>query len=164
MCHKATLTYIERFKDRLEPKILEVGSYDVNGTVRNAINVDVGIDMREGRGVDLVMKVEGIDRFFGDGYFKSLICVNTLEHMEDWKESLKSMWRATSGWLLFELPTPDKLKHDYPNDYIRLTPEMILKIFPNVHNFEVTDITYLWCVKKEGELNLDVVPLKPKEK
>ena len=50
----ATKDFYLRHKDKLGGKVLEIGSYNVNGGLREVIDITVGVDMRGGRGVDVV--------------------------------------------------------------------------------------------------------------
>jgi ubiquinone/menaquinone biosynthesis C-methylase UbiE len=115
-------------------KVLDVGSMDVNGTVReNFLGAGeyVGIDMRPGKCVDRVMKAEEIPQHFTSGYFDIIVCCETLEHVEHWKEALQGIWHAlkVDGKLCITTPNREKGRHGYPSDYWRFTLEDYAHIF-----------------------------------
>ncbi len=68
-------------------RIIEVGSYNVNGTARSVFSKNlvqvpdryVGVDLRAGPGVDVVVDVDN-PLPFADGDFDLAICTETLEH------------------------------------------------------------------------------------
>ena len=72
-------------------RLLDVGSLDVNGTVRPALEAlspaeYVGIDMRPGPGVDVVCDAAEIDRRFGPDQFDVVVSTELLEHAREWKK------------------------------------------------------------------------------
>lgn len=158
---KFNLAYISRHKDKLQGKLLEVGSLDVNGTVRVVVDVTVGIDMRPGKCVDLVCDIKDIHQHYPSGYFDACISANTLEHVEDWKAFILNTWGMVKdgGWLLMTMASVAKKYHGYPHDYIRLTEEQVKTIYPNAEFEEVGRVSIGWVVQKKGDVNLNVEPL-----
>jgi SAM-dependent methyltransferase len=71
-------------------KVLEMGSYNVNGTVRDHFSVDeyIGIDWRDGPCVDVVSLAHEV-RF--PYRFDTVISASMLEHDPYWWESLDNM-------------------------------------------------------------------------
>jgi SAM-dependent methyltransferase len=72
-------------------RVLEVGSLDVNGSVRPGIQAMgpadyVGIDIRTGPGVDVVCDAAEIDRRFGPDAFDVVVSTELLEHAREWKK------------------------------------------------------------------------------
>ena len=116
----------------IERTVLEVGSYDVNGSVRSLIEpyaVEyVGCDIREGPGVDVVCDAAEADRL---GSFNLVVSTEMLEHAEDWREALRGMVRATKlgGNILLTTRGPGAGRHEHPEDYWRFTCEIIEKAF-----------------------------------
>lgn len=114
-------------------KVLDVGSMDVNGSVRENFKMChyLGIDMREGKSVDRVMPAEDLPKHFQAEHFDIIVCCETLEHVEHWKEALSGMWFVlkTGGNILITTPTKEKGRHGYPSDYWRWTLEDYAKIF-----------------------------------
>ncbi len=130
----ATLIFCRRTRFKRGDKVLDVGSLDVNGTVRdNFRNFGeyVGIDMRPGKDVDRVMLAEDLPKHFTPGYFDVVVCSNALEHIEKWQDAITGMWFVLKpgGTLTIVTPTRDKGRHGYPSDYWRFTLEDYGRIF-----------------------------------
>ena len=85
-------------------KVLELGSLNINGTVRGYFKdcEYIGIDKQAGRGVDIV--VEAKDTVFKPEYFDVIISFSMFEHDPEWKESLKNnlRWLKAGGMLFIE--------------------------------------------------------------
>ena len=72
-------------------RVLEVGSLDVNGSIRPGIQAlgpaeYVGVDMRQGPGVDVVCDAAEIDRRFGPDAFDVVVSTELLEHAREWRK------------------------------------------------------------------------------
>lgn len=93
----------------------------------------LGMDMREGPGVDLVARVESIPR--PDASVGAVIALNTLEHVKHfWKgfEEIKRVLKP-DGALLVSCPFYFHI-HNYPDDYWRFTPaalQVLLEDYPS---------------------------------
>lgn len=73
-------------------RVLEVGSYDVNGTIRPLFagaRSYLGVDWRRGPGVDLVSLAHEIP--LGVGPFEVIASASMLEHDPHWEHSLTRM-------------------------------------------------------------------------
>lgn len=145
-------------------RVLEVGSYDVNGTIRDTLGITVGVDMREGPGVDIVVSAYSLVAEFGVESFDSVVSCDVLEHIEDWKLAMEQMWEVLKpdGFLLLTMANPDKGRHAYPDDYWRFTMEQFKKLFGDN---EIVGEFYGGpslgcCVKKTHPLTLTVTPMK----
>ncbi len=94
-------------------RVLEVGSMDINGSVRDLFtNCDYfGIDLGEGKGVDEVRHVTQL--FLADSTYDVIISTEALEHDEFWNLSLKAMYRLLkpSGVLIITCAGPDRPEH-----------------------------------------------------
>lgn len=103
--------------------VLEIGSYNVNGTARDAIRHAswLGVDMREGPGVDLVADASALPLEYGA--YDCVVIAECLEHCEDWRAVLSEGWRCLriGGTLAVTTPAPGFPRHDYPSDYWRFT-------------------------------------------
>lgn len=77
--------------------VLEVGSLDVNGTVRPMVEgtrrpaTYIGVDVVGGPGVDRVLDAVDLYETFGRDAFDVVISTEMMEHAEDWKSSLLNM-------------------------------------------------------------------------
>ncbi|MDA7696441.1 class I SAM-dependent methyltransferase [Porticoccaceae bacterium] len=119
MSHYQAVKFIEltdayfEITQRQDCSILEVGSYDVNGTVRNILKSDnyVGIDLAEGPGVDKV--VGGQDCDFDSEIFDLCIASEVFEHNPYWKETFENMYRMTKnhGFVLITCGSTGRPEH-----------------------------------------------------
>jgi len=99
-----------------DEKILEIGSYDVNGSIRSFFDVSsggeyVGVDLVKGPGVDIICPGEKID--YPDGYFDLTISCECFEHTPKWMEIFTNMKRMTKpgGILLFTCASTGRTEH-----------------------------------------------------
>jgi SAM-dependent methyltransferase len=117
-------------------RILEVGSHDTAGVVRNILTrhepVDyVGVDVAPGPGVDVVCPAEGLLAEFGPESFDVLVTTEVLEHVRDWRavvHNLKGVLRD-GGVLVATTRSPGFEFHGYPLDFWRYDTDDIRTIF-----------------------------------
>jgi SAM-dependent methyltransferase len=124
-------------KDRLDRdhtirgRVLELGSRDVNGSIRPAF-ADVarfpeyiGLDIEPGPGVD----VQGISHHlpYPAGSFGVVVTCEMLEHDPAFWITFAECQRVlrVGGWLLITTRAFEFPRHDYPNDYWRFTTDGI---------------------------------------
>jgi SAM-dependent methyltransferase len=112
--HAATAGFVARVietKDRdfggPFTSVFEIGSRNVNGSVRSLFGPEVsfmGIDVIEGPGVDLV--ADGRE-FVGARTVDCVLCVNTVEHVQDWPKIVANAYDmlAPGGWLILTAPS-----------------------------------------------------------
>lgn len=153
--------FVASHADKLTGKVLEVGSLNVNGSIRDIVPIDTGIDFREGEGVDFVCRAEHLADHFIPNHFDSVVSTETLEHIEHWKEALTAISRVVKpgGWWVFTMASMRKGLHNYPNDYWRFTEEQLQTIFPGSEPVDLlTSIGWAW---QNGEMDLDVEPQRP---
>lgn len=123
--------------------VLEVGSYNVNGSVRplfkEAKNY-VGIDNREGPGVDRVMDASLLN--FHGPMFDIVISTEMLEHDPAFWISMREMGRVLKpqGHLIITARGNGFPLHDYPGDYWRFMPQSFELLF-QIAGCEVLQIT-----------------------
>lgn len=127
--HQVILDFARKHKARFSGSILEVGSLNVNGTLRDVIPVTVGLDMRPGPGVDVVADVSNMA--FGPESFDHVVSSDALEHIEHWRLAMDAMWNVLKpgGCLLLTMANPRKGRHAYPDDYWRMPMPMFLGMF-----------------------------------
>lgn len=109
--------------------VIEVGSYNVNGSLRPIIESAtkaryVGVDIREGPGVDFVLPASRLWKLVNrDGVPDLIVCTEMLEHAADWQHDLYVMCDVLrlGGGLILTTRSPGFPKHDYPADYWRFT-------------------------------------------
>jgi SAM-dependent methyltransferase len=116
--------------------ILDVGAYDVNGSLKNKImefgpKTYVGVDIREGPNVDLVCDISNLAYLFGENAFDGIICTEVLEHVQNWQLAILNLKRVVNpgGFVLITAPTIGFPFHEYPNDYWRFTLGDFMGIF-----------------------------------
>lgn len=129
--HQSVMKWVNRevAAFRLADKsVLEVGSYNVNGTVRPLFRGPYwGIDMRAGPCVDEVLDIERYRARPGDPP-KVVVCVETLEHVKRPWIALSNMVTAFRGYPGNMLITTRGFGfplHEYPADYWRFSKASI---------------------------------------
>lgn len=117
-------------------KVLEVGSYDVNGTVRPEVEAlrpveYVGVDMRHGPGVDMVVPAADLVATFGTAGFDVVVCAEVLEHVEDWRSAIEAMKAVLmpGGVILLTTRSVGFPLHDYPADHWRFSVDDLVRAF-----------------------------------
>jgi SAM-dependent methyltransferase len=107
---------------------LEVGSLDVNGSVRSLFTgLYHGLDMRDGPGVDEVANAENLARH--DSRWEVVVCTETLEHVRRPWIAVKQMADALGygGFLILTARGYDQRGafpvHGFPEDYWRFSRE-----------------------------------------
>lgn len=114
--------------------VLEVGSYDVNGSVRPfieslGVKSYLGIDFIDGPMVDKVVNAENLVKKFGKNKFDIVISTEMLEHAENWRECVNNMKSVTKDLLIITTRGPGFPLHSYPDDWWRYTIDDFAKIF-----------------------------------
>lgn len=94
-------------------KVLEIGALDINGTVRDYFHKCqyLGIDVAEGRGVDLVC--QGQDYAAPDNAFDQVISCEAMEHNPHWGATFLNMVRMCrpGGLVLMTCATTGRAEH-----------------------------------------------------
>ncbi|HEY5907931.1 MAG TPA: methyltransferase domain-containing protein, partial [Vicinamibacteria bacterium] len=129
MCHPSVHAFVRAELDTSEiagRRILEVGSRDVNGTVRPFLvslgaRDYVGVDMVQGPGVDRVCDVADLAREFAGEPFEVVVTTEMLEHVRDWRTAIHNLKRvvAPGGLLVITTRSYGFPYHDFPGDYWR---------------------------------------------
>ena len=125
------LNFLTKHKQLFQGKNICVGGLDVNGKINHIVDVAMSIDIRDGEDVNIVMDACEMIEMFGPDSFDNVICMNTLEHMEKWDTCMHNMYRCLKigGHMLITVPTTDKKRHNYPNDYWRFTMRQLKGMF-----------------------------------
>ena len=93
--------------------VLEVGSLDINGSVRELFKNCryVGVDLQLGPGVDLACQGQLVE--FPTGHFDTVISAECMEHNPFWRETIANMLRMTraGGLVLLSCATTGRLEH-----------------------------------------------------
>ena len=168
MSHQAQLDFVAGLKQRLpeyfrKGRVLEVGSLDINGSVRQFFeDCDyTGVDLGEGKGVDLVARGEELDYF--DGNFTVCLSCECFEHNPFWKETFLNMicLCKSGGLVVFTCATTGRPEHgterSTPQDspltiakgwsyYLNLTEEDFQSIF----NFDALFTDWQFSVNEQA--------------
>ena len=136
---------LETVKHALTPsdvrgkRVLEVGSLDVNGSVRGDIVAlgpaeYVGIDIRPGPGVDVICDAGDLVARFGENAFDVVVSTELLEHARDWRRVVSNIKRVTrpSGVMIVSTRSYGVDFHRRPFDYWRYEGEDFRAIFSDV--------------------------------
>jgi SAM-dependent methyltransferase len=119
-----------------EKRIIEVGSYDVAGSLRPIIESwkpaeYIGIDIEMGPGVDIVLEADEITKEFGKESFDVVISTEVLEHVRDWRDVISNIKNACkpNGIMVISTRSFGYGYHAYPYDFWRYELEDMKEIF-----------------------------------
>ena len=139
MCNRACIEFgrVVIKKDEVNGKgIIEVGSCDVNGSLRSVIEPlkprkYVGVDVAEGPGVDQIGDATNLFQHFDFGSFDMLIATEVLEHVKDWRKAITNFKHLirTGGVLVITVPSIGCGFHGYPEDHWRFQISDMKAIF-----------------------------------
>lgn len=106
--HAEAREFVRRFAESVPPglRVLEVGSRDVNGGVRDlfpTVSRYVGSDIAPGPGVDVVAAGQALP--FPDGSFDIVLCCEVFEHARDWEDIMFEIARVLAPQGVFCLTT-----------------------------------------------------------
>ena len=131
MSHPAQIDFVKRVKQEnpdffSNKKVIEIGSLDINGTIRDFFTECeyVGVDVGEGPHVDVVCSGQEVDH--PDNTYDVSCSCNCFEHNPYWVETFRNMHRMTrEGGLVFvSVPTtgcPEHGTHGHKPDDSPLT-------------------------------------------
>lgn len=184
MAHIQQRDFIDKIKRR-SPKyfsnksVLEIGSLNINGTVRDFFeNCEyIGLDVAEGNGVDFVCEGQNYDA--PDNSYDVVCSAECFEHNPYWLETFENMIRLCKpgGFVFFTCATEGRPEHgtsrstpldspltvDQGWEYYRNLNESDFQQFINFddqfkyYGFEVNDGSkdlYFWGIKK-SEVTID---------
>jgi len=129
--HQSVMWWVNETKPDHPARVLEVGSLNVNGSVRPLFgNADyTGVDRVAGPNVDMVLDAHALETVFDDMTFDCVVCTEMLEHdTQPWR-SLAQMHRVTApfGCLIVTARGFDERGafhfHEYPADLWRFSVE-----------------------------------------
>jgi SAM-dependent methyltransferase len=124
--------------------VLEVGSLDVNGSVRPEIEslkpaMYLGVDIVSGARVDEICDVRHLVDHYGNESFDVVVSTELLEHVRDWKGAINNMKRVLrpGGILVVTTRSLGFPLHGYPWDYWRYEPDDLAAIFSDFDDVEM---------------------------
>jgi SAM-dependent methyltransferase len=118
MAHQQQFDYIQKLKSRYSvyfsnKKVLEVGSLNINGTIRSLFtDCDyLGIDVGLGKDVDLVCEGQNLDH--PNETYDTVCSCECFEHNPYWVETFNNMHRMTksSGLVFMSCATTGRPEH-----------------------------------------------------
>ena len=147
--HKSAMFRMEWFVNNYVPKdkevkVLDVGSYDVNGSYRRLFGNNVkytGLDMSSGKNVHIVPKDIYSWTEIEDNTYDVVISGNAFEHIEYPWVTIKEIYRVLKPEGFACILTPFALKeHRYPTDCYRYYADG-LKALAKWGGFKVVEAT-----------------------
>lgn len=135
--HESVFQWVKEKASKLTiggARILEVGSLNVNGSVRSLFtgaDYYSGIDMQPGKGVDHVMKATHLKYMFESSSIDIVISTEMLEHDDEFWISMMEMGRVLKpgGHLLVTARGNGFPLHSFPDDYWRFMPSGFKTLF-----------------------------------
>ncbi len=188
MAHKEQEDYFRNLKVRFAKEIdsaeniVEIGSSDLNGSVRDYFSKDslyFGVDLHPGKGVDSIIPGELLQ--LPDAWADIMISTECFEHAKNWKQILLNMIRITKhGGLIFltfagigrnthgtidchdwaSKSTNDYYSNLSPND---IGKEIELGRYFTSHSFEVnfnSNDTYFWGIRGNDKFDQEFMSLE----
>lgn len=158
MAHHEQMQFVRQVKERFPKmftgsKVIEIGSLDINGSVRTLFDDChyLGLDLGPGPGVDMICG--GQHATFVDGFFDVAISTECFEHNEAWVQTLSNMIRMSSGLVVFTCasegtpehgtsgssPTDSPFTHEY---YRNLSSSDFVQALDLNHLFSVHEFAY----------------------
>ncbi len=117
-------------------KVLDVGSNDVYGENKMKTYIPgykeyIGLDMRSGENVDIVMNAHDMHKKWRKPRFDLVLCADTLEHDRRFWLTVENMRGVLKpgGWLLITVPSLMHKRHNHPSDYYRFFDSVFYEVF-----------------------------------
>lgn len=170
MSHPAQIEFVAALQNKfpdffIRKNVLEVGSLNINGSIRQFFQQCnyVGVDLGAGRDVDVIAK--GEDLSYADGSFDVVASCECFEHNPEWAKTFGNMVRMSCGLVFFSCATTGRAEHgtrrsnphDAPfcGDYYRNLTEhdvrqevdlSAFKVYEFISNDKAQDL-YFWGIK-----------------
>jgi hypothetical protein len=116
MAHQQQFDFVKSVRDKFsesfnKAKVLEVGSLDINGSVRQFFTDCnyLGIDVGEGNGVDLVC--QGQEMQAPKDTFDTVISCECFEHNPYWIATFENMHRMAKKLVVMSCATTGRPEH-----------------------------------------------------
>jgi SAM-dependent methyltransferase len=107
----------------LKGKVLDIGSMNITGCVRDLFEDYIGLDIRPGLNVDVVADAHSLP--YANEYFDVVCCLEMLEHDSNFFQTIAEIQRVLKrdGYLLLSARANGYEAHDFPHDYWRFTED-----------------------------------------
>ena len=119
MSHPAQREFVASLKEKfpdyfIRKTVLEIGSLNINGSIREFFQqcVYLGVDIGPGKDVDLVARGEYLD--FPDNSYDVVASCECFEHNPEWARTFNNMVRMASGLVFFSCATLGRAEHGTP--------------------------------------------------
>jgi SAM-dependent methyltransferase len=116
MAHPEQRHFLQKVKDRFpeffhDVTVLEIGSLNINGTVRDFFHPTtyLGVDVGEGPGVDLVAEGQMLE--YPDDSFDITISAECFEHNPHWGATFANMHRMAKTAVIFTCASDGRAEH-----------------------------------------------------
>jgi cephalosporin hydroxylase len=117
MSHPEQLDFFQSVKSRhpelfSEVSVLEVGSLDINGSVRQVFDNTtryIGVDLAEGPGVDMVKQGQHLN--FAEREFDVAVSAECFEHNPWWVQTFTNMCRMSDAAVIFTCASTGRPEH-----------------------------------------------------
>jgi SAM-dependent methyltransferase len=139
MCSISCIEFVAKTLSKEEvtgKRIIEVGSYDVNGSCRKLIEFwrpaqYIGVDIQKGPGVDVICNAENLVEKFGKESFDIVVSTEMLEHVRDWRKVISNIKNICKlgGRILITTRSYGMGGHGFPYDFWRYEIEDMKEIF-----------------------------------
>ena len=166
MAHRDQLEFFSNFYELSNVlggplRVAEIGSLDINGTIRNIVKSSsdiaeyIGIDIGEGAGVDVVSEGH-IFLEKNVGRFNVILSAECLEHNPFWRETIEQtlVSLATPGVLIFSWATTGRHVHGTHQQSSHSAPFVVEQWNSYYRNVSLSD---LLSVKLRNSLSLEAI-------
>lgn len=151
-CYKLFQKFISEHLTEDTYDIADVGSYDVNGSLKPLLDKwdYTGIDIEAGPNVDIVVEPYN----FGDKEYDVVVSANCMEHVEDLHKWAQAVIKIMKPGGLLIITTPFWIEeHKYPIDCWRILPDGIRFLFKELEiiDTQISDMDTYLIAKKLNE-------------
>lgn len=116
MAHLQQRDFFQKIKNKTpeafdDVDVIEIGSLDINGTVRDFFNANryVGVDVGPGPGVDVVANGENVD--YPDNTFDTAVSAECFEHNPEWQATFLNMIRMSKKHVIMTCASEGRPEH-----------------------------------------------------